>query len=105
MATVVRVDREKDSDGDTTYRAVFSYTTPGNQEFIYTQTSSSNPAAWEVGEQVRIVYDKENPGDAIVLSFFEAFGMIIILAIISCVLLIVGGGHYFANKLFESVSG
>ncbi|WP_425514668.1 DUF3592 domain-containing protein [Hymenobacter profundi] len=103
-ATVIRIDCEKDNEGDNTYRAIFRYTTRNNQELIYTQTSSTNPAAWEVGEQVRIVYDPENPIDAIMLSFFEAFGMIVILLIVSLAMLVVGGGHYFANKLFESIS-
>lgn len=102
-ATVIRIDCEKDSEGDNTYRAIFGYTTRNNQELIYTQASSSNPAAWEVGEQVRIVYDPENPVNAIMLSFFEAFGIIVILLIVSLAMLVVGGGHYFANKLFESI--
>jgi Protein of unknown function (DUF3592) len=76
---VVDLISSTDSDGDTVYypRVRFRTQVGGMQEF--TGSVGSRPAAFDVGEGVRVLYDPERPGDARIDTFFQLWFLPLLL--------------------------
>ncbi|MCW5876693.1 MAG: DUF3592 domain-containing protein [Anaerolineales bacterium] len=71
IAHVVRMVSSSDSEGDCcVYSPVFEYTVEG-QQYGFESRNASSPPAYQVGQQVEILYNPEDPNDAVVNSFFE----------------------------------
>jgi hypothetical protein len=66
---VVAMD-ESDSDGSTTYAPIIDYVVDG-ETYTMNSSSYSSPPAYHVGQAVRVVYDKANPGKARIDNFWE----------------------------------
>lgn len=68
-ATVTALEKvESSSNGGETWRPVFSLSAEG-KEYNIRSSSSSNPPAYRVGEQVEMLYPAENPAEAITNTF------------------------------------
>ena len=101
--TVIRIDKEKDSDGDS-YRPVFSFKTRSNEEIIFKRPYLSNPPSWEVGEETTIVYDPANPTNAKLYTYFGVFGLATILMAVAMPFIIIGGGYHLANMVLTRLN-
>jgi Protein of unknown function (DUF3592) len=55
-----------------------------------TSTISSSPAAFSVGESVRVRYDPANPEDARIHKFFEIWGATVIFGIVGAAFIAFG---------------
>lgn len=97
-ATVIELEKISDGEG-TTYKPIFKFKTFTNQEIIYKHHSSSSPASFDIGEEVSIVYNTDNPNNAKILTYFGSFIWTIVLMSISMPLIVIGGG-YFITKQF-----
>lgn len=91
-ATVTDLIESRDSDG-TTYSPVFEFTDKSMTKRTFTSSIRSRPAAYKVGEKVKIVYDQKNTEDVKTISFWGLYRGSIILLMISAPLLIVGGSY------------
>jgi hypothetical protein len=98
IGTVIRIDKVKDSDGDT-YIPVFSFKTRSNEEVVFNCPYSSNPPSWEVGEEATIVYDPGNPSNAKLYTYFGVFGLASILLAAAMAFIVIGGGYQIANRI------
>lgn len=68
-ATVAELEKvESSSNGGETWRPVFSLSAEG-KEYNIRSSSSSNPPAYRVGEQVEMLYPVENPAEAVTNTF------------------------------------
>jgi hypothetical protein len=99
-ATVVDLQRVSGSDGDT-YKPVFTFKTYANQDITYRSGVSSSPPAFEIGEEVTIAYDRNNPSTAQLLTYWGSFRWSIILACIAMPLIIIGGGYHLAQRVLQ----
>lgn len=82
--TVVRFNEQSDAEGGCcTYVPVIDFKV-NDQIYTFEGDNASYPPAYEVGEQVNILYDPTNPNTAQIDSLFErwAFPVIIIPAMI-----------------------
>ncbi|HEX2627735.1 MAG TPA: DUF3592 domain-containing protein [Chitinophagaceae bacterium] len=98
-ATVVEIIPVHGSDG-TTYKPVFEFTTLEGRKMIHRQNSSSNPPGWKEGEETAIIYDRDNPENARVVTYFGLFSWSIILFAIAAPMIIIGGGYFLAARFF-----
>jgi hypothetical protein len=99
IATVVEMIPVYGSDG-TTYKPVFEFTTHEGKKIIHRYNSSSNPPGWKVGEETGIIYDRNEPEKAKVVTYFGLFSWSIILFAIAAPLIIIGGGYFLAARFF-----
>lgn len=100
--TVIGLERVPGSDGDT-YKAIFKFRTYNNKEVIYREKSSSSPAAWSVGEDARFAYQRDDPSNAKLLTYFGSFGWTVILLAIAMPLLVIGGGYFIAQPILKQL--
>jgi hypothetical protein len=78
---VVDLVEDRDSDG-VTYAPVVRFTTPGGREITYTESFSGNPAPYDVGDPVEVLYSADNPGKSRVKGFMSLWlGPVILTAI------------------------
>ena len=81
---VVRLDESDSGEGGCcVYSPVIEFVA-GGQTFTFESGNASDPPAYDVGEEVRVLYDPANPETAQIDSFFErwVFPIIIIPAMI-----------------------
>jgi hypothetical protein len=98
-ATVIEHEKVYDTGGRSyTYKPIFLFKTTWNEEVVFAYHSSSRPAAFDIGEEVPIVYNRNKPTDADVLTYFGAFEGTIVLMSIALPLIIIGGGYFFTQK-------
>ncbi len=102
VATVIRIETVSGSDGNT-YKPIFSFKTNTNEEIIYPSPFSSSPPGWDIGDEATIAYDRNQPNNAKVLTYFGAFSWTIILMSIAMPLLVIGGGYHLAQKLLHGL--
>lgn len=80
------IDLQEDSDGGS-YAPVISYTWQAEQR-QFTGSVYSNPPSFEIGEQVAIFIDADNPDHIVIDSFTDRWLVVIILGIFGCLLLV-----------------
>lgn len=69
QATVTELEKvASSSNGGETWRPVFSLSAEG-KEYSIRSSSSSNPPAYRIGEQVEMLYPAENPAAAVTNTF------------------------------------
>ncbi len=79
----------QDDDG-AMYSPVFEFTDRANQDHEFKSNIRSRPPAYEVGERVKLVYERKNPSNVKVVSFWGLYAASIILAMVAAPLLILG---------------
>jgi len=85
------------SDDGYTYKPVFEYTNKANDTIIFKSEVSSSPAAYNVGDKVKIVYSKDGD-ERKIISFWGLYRWTIILLSIASPLLIIGGGYILYSR-------
>jgi hypothetical protein len=95
--TVVELVASRSSEGGTTYKPVVQFTTPEGGTFQFTDSMSSNPPGFDVGEAAPVKYDPKNPqrariGTGFRLWFLVALfgGLGLIFAVVGLALLVAG---------------
>lgn len=86
MGTVVELERDvsRDSDGNRSvvYHPVVRYSVNGGREYRFRSNTGSNPPAYRQGEEVEVLYQPTNPGDARINGFFALWGGSVILGVL-----------------------
>jgi hypothetical protein len=80
-------DNQNSGNAQTTYAPQFSFTTTGGEAVTVTSHNSSNPAAFDVGESVSVLYDPGDAEQARIDSFWQLWAASIILGGIGTVFL------------------
>jgi hypothetical protein len=96
-ASVVRIEEKRDLDGDKFFTPVFKFITHQNEKITFRSSISNSDKNWDIGEDVRVIYNTNDPHKVVVLTYFGAFGVIIILVTIALAMLCIGGGYYIAQ--------
>jgi hypothetical protein len=96
-ATVIQLEEVSDSDGST-YRPIFKFSTYANQEIIFRHSASSSPSAFDIGEEVSIIYNRDQPEKAQLLTYMGSFVGTIVLMAIAMPFIVVGGGYFFMQQ-------
>lgn len=69
--TVIRMREVPPTDNSgVTFAPVIEYSDAKGGKFVYESKNSSDPPAYEVGEKVVMRYDKNDPGDAFIDTFW-----------------------------------
>tara|TARA_R110002051_G_scaffold325854_1_gene432233 strand:+ start:4352 stop:4765 length:414 start_codon:yes stop_codon:yes gene_type:complete len=90
-AKVVQLITVTDNEGNT-FRPVFQYTDTTNNKITFESEISSSPSAYNVGDNVHIVYSKSN-NIIKIISFWSLYRWSILLLVMASPLLIIGVGH------------
>lgn len=90
MGTVVESVYRKSRKGKITYYPVVEFQTVGGKRMTFRSNTGSKPPTYEDGEQVSVLYEKQNPANAKIAGFWELWGISVILGVFGVVLLLVG---------------
>ncbi|MCB0725743.1 MAG: DUF3592 domain-containing protein [Ignavibacteriae bacterium] len=92
QGTVKELDKDRDPDGSDTYvfAPIVSYKDNNGNEHLHKSSSYSYPPDYEIGETVEIYYLPSSPKEAFINSFFEKWGIGIIIAIVGLVITPIG---------------
>lgn len=94
---VTSLEPNNDSDDTDTYAPVVSYTWNGHEK-TYRSTMYSYPPAYEVGEEVQLFVNREDPEKVYINSFADRWLPITILGGLGCFLLIFALIMSFASR-------
>jgi hypothetical protein len=97
QGTVVDLIEQRDSDG-TTYSPVVRFSTPGGREITYTESFSGNPAPYDVGDTVEVLYSSDQPGKGRIKGFMSLWMGPVILTFIGTIFAFIGGGFLLAQR-------
>lgn len=73
-----------------TYAPIISFEDMTKTKYTFESSVSSDPPAYKVGEKVEIVYDKNNPKDALVNTFMGKWSGMIVLFLLPLIIIPVG---------------
>lgn len=93
--TVVSLERRNNPDSGTTYHPVVEFGDSNGERHRFTSSFGSNPASFERGERVEVVYDPWKPEKAIIDSFATRFVFPLIFGAFGLVFGGIGGGLLF----------
>ena len=103
VATVIELKEEvhRHSKG---YTPVFRFMTHDKEEIIYEHPISADPPVWSIGEEAKVVYQKDNPHKVVLLTYFGSFGLVIIFLSAALFCFCISGGYYWARNFFNSLT-
>lgn len=78
IGTVVRLEESESNEGGTVYSPVVEFTANG-QTHSFESGNASDPPDYEVGDEVKVLYDPAAPNEARIESFAELWLMPILL--------------------------
>lgn len=68
-AQVVQLNTREDKDSGTTFYPVFTFRDAGGKEHTVTSSVGSAPAACQVGDKIRVLYQPDAPNEAKIDNF------------------------------------
>jgi Protein of unknown function (DUF3592) len=95
---VIELIDSRDSDGDTVYYPRVRFRTRAGNVVEFTGSVGSKPAAFGVGEAVKVLYDPERPGDARIDAFFQLWFLPIVLGGMGIIFAGIGGAGIAARR-------
>ncbi len=96
---VVEMVPHSSNNNSTTYAPVVRYNAPDGRELKLYSSTSSNPPAYSVGEQVDVLFLPGAPEQAKINAFFSLWGGAVIVAGIGAVFLLIGLGVFLASRM------
>jgi hypothetical protein len=88
-----------DESGTTiTFAPVFTYRASDGRAYAVTASSSSNPPSYAMGQQVRVLYEADDPAGARIDSFGELWGFPLGFAIASLICGAIGFGVLLVKR-------
>jgi hypothetical protein len=88
--TVVGFESGTDSDGDTVYYPLIKFWTITEQVIEFKHSFATNSPRLQVGQEVRVIYNPENPQEAKLKSFFSMWLFPIFLGLFGLPFLLAG---------------
>lgn len=89
--TVIALDRRRGSEGGSTYAPVVEWRDRNGTRHEFTSSTSSNPAGFDRGEAVTVMYDPAKPGQARIDSFGQRFILPLAFGGMGSLFAIIGG--------------
>ncbi|MFS4468956.1 DUF3592 domain-containing protein [Maribacter sp. 2210JD10-5] len=80
-------------DNGTMYNPIFEFKDRAQNTQTFESGISSSPPAYNVGDKVKIVYDRNHPEKAKTISFWGLYRWSVILLMIASPLLVIGGSY------------
>jgi hypothetical protein len=103
VGTVVRFEEVPDSDGGVAYEPVFKFTNYKNESMFFRSDLSGDKNDWQIGEKVKIAYQKDRYHKVLILTFFRTFIGTILFISGGLVCLFVASGYFWAQHFFNSL--
>lgn len=82
---------QRSTDNSISYRPIVRFQ-HGEQQIQFSESVSSNPPAYDVGQSVPVLYLESNPYDAKIDSFWSLWFLTTLLSAMGTIFLAVGGG-------------
>jgi len=88
---VIDLIEVRDSDNGSVYRPRVRFQLQDGKSFEFTSTTGSNPAAFDVGEAVEVLYEPARPTGARINTLFQLWFAPILLAVLGLAFAMFGG--------------
>jgi hypothetical protein len=83
--------------GSGVYHPIVKYTTTAGEPRTFRSMNGSSPPSYRVGEAVDVLYDRTDPADARIASFWSLWLVQIIFGVLAAVFSLIGGGVLLAR--------
>ncbi len=100
--TVVDLQAKRDSDGDTMYKPVVTFTPSGHDAVTFTSTAASRPAAYSVGDAVEVLYLPADPQQARIRGFISLWLASVVLGGMGVVFTGIGAAFIVQRRSAEN---
>ncbi len=99
QGTITKLNYHKSSrkSGGVYYPTV-QFTTQAGKTYSVASNSGSNPAAYNIGESVKVYYNPEDPKDILLPDFFSVWGISLILGFIGLIFSVISGSLLYAGR-------
>ena len=94
--TVIDLIVSRDSDDGDVYYPRVRFVTPAGESVEFTGSFGSNPAGFDIGETVEVLYDAGNPNAARINTFFQLWFVPIMLTGMGLIFGAIGAGGFVA---------
>ena len=91
------------SRGGSTYRLVASFADAAGEPRVYRAAFGSTSTGYEVGDRIRIYFDRNDPADCGVLSFGYRFGIAWAFIVAGLALWLLASGWTVGNRWLETL--
>ena len=88
-------------DGSTYYHPIIEYDMPNGEMIVFQSSTGSKPAAYDVGEEVQIFYDPEDPQDARIDDWLDLYLVTFILGLMAFIFGILAAAFTFAATRYR----
>src|SRR3984957_8020427 len=85
--------------GSGVYHPIVKYTTTAGEQRMFRGMNGSSPPSYRVGEAVDVLYDRTNPVDARIASFWSLWLIQSVFGVLGAVFSLIGGGVFFARVM------
>ncbi|MCC8366159.1 DUF3592 domain-containing protein [Xenorhabdus sp. PB61.4] len=85
------------------YHPVINFTTEEGKEVQFTSSSGSNPASYNIGEKLEIIYLKDNPANAQLNNFSSLYGIALIFSLFGFLFSLIGFFPLFRARKSKTV--
>ena len=82
-----------DSDDGNTYTPIFEFKDRSNTMKTFKSPISSSPPAYQVGDKVKIIYDRKNNDNVKTVTFWGLYRVSVILMMVASPLLVIGASY------------
>ncbi len=89
--------------GGPTYRVIAAFPDSAGATHTYRASFGLQSTGYEVGDQIRIYFDRNNPADSSVLSFGYRFGLAWGFIVLGLAFWLLVGGWMYGNRWLETL--
>lgn len=91
QGTVVAVESYRSNRGKVAYYPIVAFVDQTGRQRQFASKVSSNPPSYARGDEVRVLYDPANPGDAMIDSFVDRYLGALVFGIMGAIFTVIGG--------------
>lgn len=81
LGRIIDIEEEKRRNGGYMYSPVIKYKSVTGDEYIYDSNTKTGYTSYKIGQEIELIYDKNNPQNARVNSFLDIWFLTIIMGV------------------------
>ena len=81
LGKIVGIEEERQRNRGSMYSPVIKYKSVAGDEYVYSSTTKTGYTSYKIGQEIELIYDKNNPQNARANSFLDIWLLTIILGV------------------------
>lgn len=90
LGKIVGINEERQSKGGYMYSPLIKYKSGTGDEYVYSSATKTGYSSYKIGQEVELIYDKNNPQNARINSILDIWFLTILMGVLGSVITITG---------------